>query len=146
MIRPARQNDAPALARLLDALGYPDADGGLATRLARLLAHADAALLVADCEGQVAGFVALHFIAQLGTPGDFCRISYFCVDPAQRSRGIGRTLEEAVVALASERGCDRIELHCHSRRTAAHAFYARQGYLESPRYLLKSLAPTLLQT
>jgi hypothetical protein len=41
--------------------------------------------------------------------------------------------------LARERGCDRMEVHCHSRRVRAHAFYGRQGYEESPKYLIKKL-------
>jgi GNAT superfamily N-acetyltransferase len=48
-------------------------------------------------------------------------------------------MEEYVVMLAKERGCDRIEVHCHSRRTDAHRFYSRQGYEESPKYLMKRL-------
>lgn len=31
------------------------------------------------------------------------------------------------------------ELHCHSRRKQAHKFYNRQGYAESPKYLIKML-------
>jgi hypothetical protein len=32
-----------------------------------------------------------------------------------------------------------MEVHCHSRRSEAHRFYARQGYIESPKYLMKML-------
>ncbi|WZB65004.1 GNAT family N-acetyltransferase [Achromobacter xylosoxidans] len=55
--------------------------------------------------------------------------------PRQRR---GRALEEAAEALARARGCDRIEVHCHERRVDAHRFYHRQGYAESPKYLMKS--------
>ncbi|AHB70531.1 hypothetical protein P262_03037 [Cronobacter malonaticus] len=57
-----------------------------------------------------------------------------------RSKGIGRLLESEGETLARARGCDRIEVHCHSRRSDAHRFYYRQGYTESPKYLCKSLA------
>jgi GNAT superfamily N-acetyltransferase len=48
-------------------------------------------------------------------------------------------METHVSTLARERSCDRIEVHCHSRRTDAHRFYERQGYEESPKYFTKSL-------
>ena len=47
--------------------------------------------------------------------------------------------EREACRLAVKRGCDRIELHCHARRTNAHGFYARLGYTESPKYFVKSL-------
>ena len=71
------------------------------------------------------GFIGLHFIVQLALPGDFCRITYFCVSEAARGLGVGRELEETAARLA--RGCDRIEVHCHERRVDAHRFYYRQG-------------------
>ena len=58
-----------------------------------------------------------------------------------RGSGVGRALEEAAAALALGRGCDRIEVHCHERRADAHRFYYRQGYEESPKYLMKSCRP-----
>ena len=90
--------------------------------------------------GALLGVLSLHFIPQLALEGDFCRISYFCVSSNARSKGIGRLLESEGEALARARGCDRIEVHCHSRRSDAHRFYYRQGYTESPKYLCKSLA------
>ncbi|MFD2838943.1 GNAT family N-acetyltransferase [Azotobacter vinelandii] len=65
---------------------------------------------------------------------------FFCVDEASRGSGVGAALESYATELAIARGCDRMEVHCHSRRTDAHRFfYHRQGYEESPKYLIKSL-------
>lgn len=138
-IREARIGDGKAIAALLAALDYPAAEGFVETRIEQQLKHHDARLLVAVEEGEILGFISLHFIPQLALSGDFCRISYFCVGEASRSRGVGSSLEEAAVALARGRGCDRIEVHCHARRELAHRFYHRQGYAESPKYLLKLL-------
>jgi GNAT superfamily N-acetyltransferase len=138
-IRDARPGDAPALASLLDELGYPGAAGSIGRRVAELLAHPDAALLVAEEGGQVLGAISLHFVPQLALAGDFCRISYFCVGDGARGRGVGAELERRAVELARARGCDRLEVHCHERRARAHQFYARQGYVESPKYLMKLL-------
>ena len=46
------------------------------------------------------GFIGLHFIVQLALPGDFCRITYFCVSEAARGLGVGRELEETAARLA----------------------------------------------
>lgn len=138
-IREARIGDGEAIASLLAALDYPVTVGFVESKIEQQLKHHDARLLVAVEGGEIVGFISLHFIPQLALPGDFCRISYFCVNEGARSRGVGARLEEAAVALAQERGCDRIEVHCHARREFAHRFYYRQGYSESPTYLVKSL-------
>lgn len=138
-LRDALAADADAIARLLDVLGYPGTAPFIRTRIAQLLAHPDARLVVAVDDTRVVGVISLHFLPQLALAGDFCRISYLCVDESARGGGIGAMLEERAAALARTRGCDRIELHCHARRTDAHRFYERQGYSESPRYYAKSL-------
>jgi GNAT superfamily N-acetyltransferase len=138
-IRPAQLSDGPAIALLLQSLGYPDTGVFIEAKLAQQLTHPDAQLIVALDGKQLLGFISLHFIPQIALPGDFCRISYFCVSETARSAGVGARLEQAAVMLAKQRQCDRIELHCHSRRTQAHRFYARQGYTESPKYLMKML-------
>jgi len=88
---------------------------------------------------QILAFLSLHFIPQIALKGDFARISYFAVDATTRSKGIGAQLEAEATRLARERGCALIEVHCHTRRARAHEFYARQGYEESPKYLIKRL-------
>ncbi|HEY4108273.1 GNAT family N-acetyltransferase [Puia sp.] len=89
--------------------------------------------------GSILALLSLHFIPQIALKGDFARISYFAVDEQARSRGIGRELEAEATRLARERGCVLLEVHCHTRRTRAHEFYYRQGYEESPKYLIKRL-------
>ncbi|AXX02039.1 N-acetyltransferase [Cronobacter sakazakii] len=138
--RTATPADATAISALLTELDYLDTAHFIDQRLAELLVHPDERVLVAEEDGALLGVLSLHFIPQLALKGDFCRISYFCVSSNARSKGIGRLLESEGEALARARGCDRIEVHCHSRRSNAHRFYYRQGYTESPKYLCKSLA------
>ncbi len=139
-IRTARADDAPALVDLLRQLGYPETAPFIARRIAELTQHPDAALLVAEIGAVVVGFISLHFVPQLARAGDFCRVSYLCVDERARGIGIGVALEARAVEEARRRGCARVELHSHQRRTDAHRFYARMGYEESPKYLQKALA------
>lgn len=140
VLREASAADAPALVPLLAQLGYAGTEAFIERRLRELLDHADALLLVAECEGQLLGFMSLHFVPQLAVAGDFCRLSYLCVHEAARGLGIGALFEHRAVEEARQRGCDRIELHSHERRRDAHRFYFREGYEESPKYLMKRLA------
>ena len=138
MIRQATSTDLPAIRQLIVELDYTPPDN-LEARFRQLTAHPDELILVYEMNGEVVAFLSLHFIPQLAIAGDFARISYFAVDARARGKGVGRQLEAEVTRLARERGCDRIEVHCHTRRTAAHRFYERQGYEESPKYLKKPL-------
>jgi GNAT superfamily N-acetyltransferase len=151
MIRPATAADADGISRLLAQLEYPGTEDFIASRLETMLADAAEALLVwaeppaapesADPPNAdaILAVLSLHFIPQLALKGDFARISYFAVDGNARSRGIGSLLEAEATRLARERGCALLEVHCHTRRTRAHEFYARQGFEESPKYLIKRL-------
>jgi len=138
-LRAARPEDADALVGLLAQLGYPDTAAFMARRLAEQLGHADAWLRVAADGSRVLGFISLHFMPQLALAGDFCRVSYLCVGEGARDRGIGEALLAAAEQEARRRGCDRMELHCDQRRTAAHRFYERLGYSDAPRYYRKAL-------
>ena len=139
MIRHAQQTDWPSIVRLLDQLDYPDTGTFMETRLAQLLSDPAETLLVWEDNRKILGFLSLHFIPQIALKGDFARISYFSIDETARSKGIGAKLEEHATQLAREKDCGLIEVHCHTRREKAHAFYFRQGYEESPKYLVKRL-------
>ena len=139
-IRPAGLRDAPAIARLLGQLGYPVSEELVWRKLALLLESNGEDFLVGEGDGEnVVGFLAMHYIPQLAMEGAFARISYLCVDENARGQGIGTQLEKEACRLAVLKSCDRLELHCHSRRTHAHRFYARRGYVESPKYFAKTV-------
>ncbi len=138
-IRNAVPADAAAIRQLLYQLDYPTTTDFIAEKLPALLAHPDHALLVYEAQGQVVGMMSIHFIPQIALAGDFANICYFAVDTDARSAGIGAQLEAHCAQLARARNCDRIFVHCHTRREDAHRFYGRQGYEESPKYFLKRL-------
>lgn len=138
-LRKVTRGDAARIADLLSQLDYPGAVEFIEEKIDRLLVHPDEEIVVAVEGGVILGFISIHFIPQIALRGSFARISYLCVDAAARGKGIGRALEEYCVQAAMNRGCDRIELHSHSRRQRAHAFYFRQGYEESPKYFMKRL-------
>ncbi|CAH2717620.1 hypothetical protein BACCIP111895_04836 [Neobacillus rhizosphaerae] len=138
-IRKAKVEDWKALSELLNQLGYPDTETFVKEKIEKLLIHPDEELLIYEEDEKVIAFISLHFIPQLAVKGDFARISYFAVNTTIRSKGIGRKIEEYCTDLAKKRNCDRIEVHCHSRRVDAHRFYTRQGFTESPKYYMKMM-------
>lgn len=135
----AEVTDSESISNLLDQLGYPNTSNFMEDKIKQLLEDKDEELLVAKIDNKILGVISIHFIPQLSLKGDFCRISYFCIDKDERNKGIGALLESHAVKLAKQRECDRIEVHCHERREEAHKFYFRQGYEESPKYLMKIL-------
>jgi len=138
-IRQARKEDWKSISSLLDQLEYPGSEHFLEEKISRMIEDPGERLLVYEDKGGILGFVSLHFIPQIALEGDFARISYFAVERRARGGGIGRQLEEYCTRLARDKGCQLIEVHCHTRRTQAHSFYFRQGYEESPKYLIKRL-------
>ena len=141
LIREGDVNDAQILAGLLGDLDYPNTPEAIAERVVSMAANPDSRLLVAESEGRAVGFISLHFIPQIALAGEFCRISYLCVSSESRGAGIGQKLLDEAERLAADRGCDRMEVHSHTRRVRAHVFYARAEYEESPKYLMKKLTP-----
>jgi GNAT superfamily N-acetyltransferase len=142
-IRPALVTDWPGISRLLTQLEYPGTETFLAAKLTAAAGNPAMATLVwtetPPTTPTVLGFLSLQLFIQFGLEADIARVTFFAVDENARSKGIGRELEEAATNIAQQWGCAAIEVHCHSRRTRAHDFYRRQGYEESPKYLIKRL-------
>jgi len=83
-----------------------------------------------------------HAIAELMTAFGYPGTEAFLT---QRMQQLLAHPDEALLvaegeALAHRRGCDRLEVHCHSRRERAHAFYRREGFVEAPKYFAKLLS------
>lgn len=138
-IRLATINDVKSIQTLLTELDYPNTQSFLSQKLCTILDHPDAITLVYEINETIVAFLSLHFIPQIALKGDFARISYFVVEEGARGKHIGQELEAYCEREAKNRQCDRIEVHCHTRRKNTHRFYERQGYEESPKYFIKVL-------
>jgi GNAT superfamily N-acetyltransferase len=138
-IRKAQATDSEKIIDLLGQLEYTNTRLFIKNRIKQLLNDPNEVLLVAENQDGILAFISVHFIPQIACEGDFARISYFVVDESHRNKGLGTMIEEHCEQLARSRKCDRIELHCHSRREQAYKFYVRQGYEDSPKYLVKFL-------
>ena len=127
-IRPATPEDAPRLAVLSEALGYPVSPEVLDQRLARLLPNADHTILVAQLpSGGVVGW--LHGATlELLEAGTRCEILGLVVDAGHRRLGVGRRLVQAVEAWARGRGLQEISVRSNVVRAEAHPFYEGLGF------------------
>ncbi|WHY15317.1 GNAT family N-acetyltransferase [Peribacillus frigoritolerans] len=138
-IRRANIKEWKAISDLLGQLDYLYTETFIKDNIERLITHPDEELLVYEDNERVIAFISMHYIPQIALLGDFARISYFSVDKTIRGKGIGNEIEEYCTELAKKRNCDRLEVHCHSRRIDAHRFYSRQGYTESPKSFIKMI-------
>jgi GNAT superfamily N-acetyltransferase len=128
VIRPARPQDAEALAALLSQLGclFPRAE--VEPVLVELLGESAHHVLVAEEDGRVVGYVNANFRPQLHHLAPVGTIDELVVDEASRGRRIGERLVEAVLEEARRRGADTVEVTTHERRKRAHNFYKRCGF------------------
>jgi GNAT superfamily N-acetyltransferase len=138
-IRGARPDDATALARLVDQLGYPTSAEAVAARLRRLEESPADRIFVAELDGEVVGAATVHFSLTLEYDEPAAKLSAIVVDESRRRRGIGEALVAAVEEEATRQGCCLVFLTTAERRADAHAFYRRLGYEETGRRFAKPL-------
>jgi N-acetylglutamate synthase-like GNAT family acetyltransferase len=138
-IRDARPEDAEALARLLDQLGYPAPPEAIAHRVERLASSELDRLVVAEVAGEVVGLAGIHVSLSLEYEEPAAKLSAIVVDEAYRRRGFGQALIAAMEAEARARGCGLIFLTTAERRADARAFYGRIGFEETGRRFAKRL-------
>jgi N-acetylglutamate synthase-like GNAT family acetyltransferase len=138
LIRDARPEDAAAIARLLEQLGYSTDVAAVPVRLRSLQATGDR-LLVAQAGENVVGLAQLHSSASLEHDGPTGKLAALVVDENARQAGVGRRLVAAVEAEARARGCVLLFLTTAERRAEAHAFYERTGFEHTGRRYTKRL-------
>lgn len=85
-------------------------------------------LATGELVGTVATPRAGEHISELGRDGEL-DFRLLAVDPAARRRGIGVLLTEHVVALARQRGLDRVVMNSGPQMLGAHALYHRLGFV-----------------
>jgi GNAT superfamily N-acetyltransferase len=140
-IRPAERGDAAGLSTLLRSIGWfqhmqaEEPQQTLATvsaQLERCLSSDEHTILVAQSPaGQVAGFVAIHWLPYLFMRGPEGFISELFISEDSRGQGLGSRLLDAAVAAARERGCVRLQLiNYRSRESYQRGFYAKAGWTE----------------
>jgi ribosomal protein S18 acetylase RimI-like enzyme len=125
VIRPARPDDAAAL-RALDRASWsvsvtpgPGSDAPFDT----------AGALVAELDGEVAGYVSLGRPTRLESNRHVLSVHGLAVAPAFQRRGLGRALLRAAVEEAGERGARRLTLRVLATNAGARALYDACGFV-----------------
>jgi|SRR5208282_506378 len=137
-IRRACESDLPALDALYRELKLDEYDtyaptpAKLRAGFRRIAGSHDDHLIVAECEGKVAGTIHVHIFRHLGhgvRPSAI--VENVVVADAMRSRGIGEKMLEAAKAIAIRERCYKIALTSRTHRAGAHRFYERLGWRHS---------------
>jgi RimJ/RimL family protein N-acetyltransferase len=129
VIRGARPDDAPAMARLFAAIA--EERNGIATeppvdidKRAEEFARSADASMVAEAGGRIVGTINVD-VGRFGA-GDLGML----VDAAWRGRGVGSGLMDAAIEWAREQGLHKLCLEVFPTNTAAIALYRKYGFAE----------------
>ncbi len=135
MVWRAGVEEAETVGRLLvgfrDHLGvtWPSENAFIAG-VERLIEQPDTAYLLGspDADSPPAGVAQVRFRYGIWWAAEDCLLEDLYVDAGARGRGLGAELLDAVVVLARERGCRRIELDVNEDNAAALALYRSRGF------------------
>lgn len=126
-VRTAHPEDAAELARLNAA--FNGEEGALAADVVRrALLEGSEIVIVAQEEGEIAGFACGQVCASFCYPRPFGELTELYVDPAHRRKGIATELVGAAEEEMRKRGADCVRLLTGSGNRAARALYERCGY------------------
>ena len=137
-IRRATEADLPRLIELMAQLRPDEPEAEDPSRVedyARVLARMTAqgqSVLVAEDDGRIAGALVLAIIENItrkGTP--YAIIENMVVDEAARGKRLGEALIEQAIVEARRAGCYKVSLTSNKRRSEAHRFYERLGFVQT---------------
>lgn len=140
VFRNARKEDLKTLVALLAdddiAEGREQAKGDLlpaySAAFDEMSKNPDNRILVAEQGGEIVGSLQLVYVPGLSRQGSK-RAIIESVRVASRARGqnIGTRLMKEAIAQAKAAGCKLVQLTSDKRRTRAHLFYRRLGFLQT---------------
>jgi GNAT superfamily N-acetyltransferase len=129
-VRHARPSESLTILALLAELGRPCAEptGAVRRRVEEILEREDTEVLIAECDGEVAGLACLLVLPRLGYEAPEARLLDLVVSRDRRAAGIGRALVASVGRRAASAGCHLLRLECGHHREGAKRFYERLGF------------------
>ena len=126
-VRLATEADAEAIASLLTDEGYPSGSSDIVDRLSRY-ASPHSQVVVADHDGEVLGFIALHALPRFEQSDRVIRIMALVVGAGERDRGIGHLLMAEAERVGREIGAAFVEVTAGHHRPDARHLYESLGY------------------
>jgi GNAT superfamily N-acetyltransferase len=126
-LRPARLADSSTLAELTTQLGYPTRPQETEERLRDLASQPENAVLVAEDEAAVIGWI--HVAGSHSLEMEPCAVILgLVIDESRRGQGTGAALVEAAVDWAARHGFRTLRVRSNVVRERTHAFYERLGF------------------
>lgn len=128
-VREMCEGDLPAVCGLAEQLGYPVSLDVLLQRFGALNKSTNHKLFVASSDTKVIGWVHVgremsSLLSDMGAD-----IGALVVDSEYRSAGVGGALMAAAEKWAWGQNIDVVRVRSNVKRSDAHRFYERQGYL-----------------
>jgi ribosomal protein S18 acetylase RimI-like enzyme len=121
----------------------PDDEWSTRSAVASLIVGPGSAILLAETNTEIAGFVALRVYRVEQRPGmrrtSFVIIENMAVAPLHRRRGIGRALLEAAEDWTAQRGIAVLQLFVWEFNDAAVRFYESEGFVTELRGMTRRL-------
>jgi len=126
-LRPATDDDAERIASLFTDEGYPSGPSDIVERLERFSSE-HSRVIVADNDGEVLGFVAIHAVPRFEHSDRVLRVMALVVDAGVRERGVGRLLMEEAERIGRDLGAAFAEVTAGHHRPDARRLYEDLGY------------------
>lgn len=126
-LRSATTDDAEAIATLFTDEGYPAGPSDITARLDRFGSD-QSRVIVAEHEGEVLGFIAIHAVPRFEHDDWILRIVALVVDAGARERGVGRALIAEAERIGTTLGAAFSEITAGHHRPEARRLYESVGY------------------
>jgi GNAT superfamily N-acetyltransferase len=126
-LRTATEADADRIASLFTDEGYPAGPSDIVERLGRF-SSPHSQVIVADHEGDILGFVAIHALPRLEHSDRVLRVMALVVEAGVRDRGIGHLLMGEAERIGRELGAAFAEVTAGHHRPEARRLYEDLGY------------------
>ena len=136
-IRTADIDDAEAISKLMEQLGYPVSIDLIKQKIQQFTAGTVDHIYVAESEGIVVGSISCHITSLFHQAGASGRITSLAVDKKYRAQGIGKALVNQAEAYFRSCDCRKFEVTSSDRREDAHRFYLSCGYEVDERRFIK---------
>lgn len=130
-VRPARADDARALVRLFEQLGYTTDEQTIRAQLEHFGRSGAHALVAELSSHRLAGLATVAVHPRLYTRAPSAQLTALVTDRAARRHGVGRALTRAAAEIAREAGCEKLYVRTNRRRPESPPFYRSLGFEET---------------
>jgi GNAT superfamily N-acetyltransferase len=128
IIRVASISDAAAINVLSHQLGYEMSVAETQEALNNVISGKNDIVYVATIDEDVVGWIH-GFVVTSIVSGKYCEIGGLIVNENHRSLAIGKLLVDAIKSWCKEKGITTLKVRSNVKRTRAHRFYEREGFV-----------------